>query len=319
MTLLMTLSTCPVAAHKLAVDGKTVSRPYCRMGQDYDCTCVYCSDSSYARATAAATEWNAATVEHRAWVVAVTGALACLAVIGRAMNLVASMPGSIRAFAINAATLYHNVPSRGTSYRVTGKAGNAKHHQGKVGICKWIGESDFNERPANWRGHWRDNRKPTVRIGLAVEGEAKLVYVPFGQVTRIADAPAVITAQLARQVVEVTLAEANVRPRWTGTVPGRRGKKKNTTTAHVVSGRDRGAFGEVFWIGADRRTGEADARLGIRCADGSTVWASVYDCRNEAPGAAMTAAERAIVESIAADAVLENKLEIARELLAKVV
>ena len=318
MALTMTLTTCPVTDHKLAVEGKTVSRPYCRMGQDYDCGCVYCSHSSYAAATAAAAEWNAETAEHRAWVVTVTGALACLAVIGRAMNLVASMPGAIREFSINAATVYHNVPSKGTSYRVTGKAGNAKHHQGKVGVCKWIGEATYNNRPANWRGHWQDNHKPTVRIGLAVEGEAKLVYVPFKQVERIADAPAVIAAQLARQIIEVTLAEANVLPRWTGTLPGRRSKKNPPPVAHVVSGRDKGASGSVFWIGADKRTGEADARLGIRCANGSTVWASVYDCRNEAADTT-PADERAITESVAADAVQEGKLEKARELLAKIV
>jgi len=241
--------------------------------------------------------------------------------IGRAMALVASMPGAIVAFASNAAALYHGVPAKGVSYRVTGKLGAAKHHLGKVGVCKWIGESDYNRRPLNWRGRWVDDSKPTIKIGIAVEGESKLVFVAFGQVERIADAQEVIAAKLERKIVEVTIAEAGVRPRWTGKVTARKSKKNPRPVAYVVAGRDRGASGEVFWIGADKHTGEADGRLGIRCANGATVWASAYDCRNEAPTdtARTTTEERELIERIAADAVMAGKPDAARGLLAKVI
>lgn len=326
MTNTMTTTSCPVADHKLAVDGMKVERHYCCMGQDYDCGCNFCSNYAYAKAVDVANAWDLSTAAHRASVAAVTGALECLAIIGRIMALVASMPTAIRQFAVDAATLYHHTATKGARYKVTGKAGAAKLHHGVEGVCKWIGESEYNARPAGWRGTWNGTSKVTVRIGLAVEGQAKLVYVPFGQCERITAAPddlaAEIAAQLERKIVAVTIAEAGVRPRWTGKLPaGRKTKKNPAPMAYVVSGRDQGASGTVFWLGADKRTGEADARLGIRCENGTTVWASAYDCRNTPPtGTAPTSAdERTLIERIAADAVMADKPELARKLLAQVV
>jgi hypothetical protein len=236
------------------------------------------------------------------------------------MALVASLPGAIRKFALDAAALYHYVPCKGARYRVVGKRGNAKNLHGVTGVCKWIGESDYSRRPANWRGQWQDS-KGTMRVGLAVEGEAKLVYVAFGQVARVPETQEEIREKIERRIVETTIATPGVRPRWTGKLPARRSKKNTDPVVHVVSGRDRGASGVVFWIGADKRTGEADGRIGIRCLNGSTIWASVYDCRNEAPVNAvpLSADERVLVERIAADAVLADRLDLARDLLADVV
>jgi hypothetical protein len=315
----MAYTPCPVADHKLATEGLTVKRHYCRMGQDYDCRCNYCSSHSYAVACEAAKEWNAATAEHRAWVASITGALKCLALVGRTMALVASMPLAIGTFASNAATAYHDVPSKGARYRVVGKAGNAKHHQGKVGVCTWIGESDYSRRPVNWRGRYVDNSKPTVRVGLTVKGEAKSVFVPFGQVERILESQAETAAQIERAIVKITLAESGVRPRWTGTLPARKSKKNPPPMAYVVSGRDRGVSGTVFWIGADKRTGEADARIGI-CVNGEKLFFSAYDCRNTPVDTTPTSAdERALIERVAADAVMDEQPELARELLAGIV
>lgn len=319
MTNVMTLTTCPTSDHELAVNGMKVERFYCRMGQDYDCGCNYCSHGAYLAACERAKEWDAATAEHRIYVAAITGALKFLALIGRTMALVASMPTAIHQFACDAATAYHNVPCKGARYRVVGKAGNAKHHQGKVGVCTWIGESDFAPRRVGWRGRQVDNRKPTVRIGLTVEGEAKPVYVPFGQVERIHATTEEIAAKMELAIVKVTLAESGVRPRWTGKLHRRKSKKNPPPMAYVVSGRDRGASGTVFWLGSDKRTGEADARLGIHLATGEKIFASAYDCRNEAPSTTPTSAdERALIERIAADAVLDDKPEAARKLLASV-
>lgn len=309
MTTTMTLSRCPVTDHKLAISGLTVSRPYCRWGQDYPCECVYCSDGAYNAACKQAAEWNAATAAHRAWIVSITSALAVLANVGRAMALVASLPGAIRAFALGAVAVYHEVPCKGARYRVVGKRGNAKKLLGVTGVCKWIGESDF-----------RGLSTGAYRVGLAVEGEPKLVYVAFGQVERLPETQEEILAKIERQIVQVAITSPGVRPRWTGKLPARRSKKSPPPVAYVVSGRDRGASGTVFWIGADKRTGEADGRLRIRCSNGATVWASVYDCRNEAPTdtVPLPADERALIERIAADAVLANQPELAHDLLAQV-
>ena len=309
MTTTMTLSRCPVTDHKRAVSGETVSRPYCRWGQDYPCGCVYCSDAAYNAACKQAAEWNAATATHRAWVVSITSALAVLANVGRAIALVASMPGAIRAFALGAVSVYHQVPSKGARYRIVGKRGNAKKVFGVTGVCKWIGEADYQGRSTG-----------AYRVGLAVEGEPKLVYVAFGQVERLPESQEEIQAKIERQIVQAAITTPGVRPRWTGKLPARRSKKTPAPVAYVVSGRDRGASGTVFWLGADKRTGEADARLGIRCANGATVWASAYDCRNEAPvdSVPLPADERVLIERIAADAVMADKPELARELLAQV-
>ena len=305
----MTLSRCPVTDHKLATSGMTVSRPYCRWGQDYPCECVYCSDSAYSAACKRAEEWNAATAEHRAWVVTLTAALAVLANVGRALALVASLPNALRAFALGAAVVYHEVPCKGARYRVVGKRGNAKKFQGVIGVCKWIGEADFRGRTGG------------KRVGLAVEGEAKLVYVAFGQVERVPETQEEILAKIERAIVQAAITTPGVRPRWTGKLPARRSKKNPGPVAYVVSGRDRGASGTVFWIGADKRTGEVDGRLGIRCANGATVWASAYDCRNEAPTSTTTlpADERALIERMAADAVMADRPVLARELLGQLV
>ena len=308
MTTTMTLSRCPVTDHNLATTGTTVRRPYCRWGQDYDCGCVYCSDSAYNAACKQAAEWNVATEAHRAWVVSITSALAVLANVGRAIALVASLPGAIRAFALGAVAVYHEVPSKGARYRVVGKRGNAKKLQGVTGVCKWIGESDFRGRSTGG-----------YRIGLAVEGEAKLVYVAFGQLERVPETQEEILAKIERQIVQIAITTPGVRPRWVGTLPARRSKKNPAPVAYVVSGRDRGTSGTVFWIGADKRTGEVDGRLGIRCDNGATVWASAYDCRNEAPTSEpLPADERALIERIAADAVLSDQVDKARELLVQI-
>jgi len=321
MTNRMDIPKCPVEGFKLATEGRKAERFYCRWGQDYDCGCNYCSDSAYAAACAKAAAWNEATAEHRAWVAQITNSFRCLAAIGKVMALVASMPTAIYLFMCDAAAAFHDIPCKGMRYRIIGKRGNAKPHFGKVGVCKTFGESSYGRRPATWRGRWIDNGPVSMRIALEIAGESGVVWVPFGQVERLPEDVGVLSAKLERAIVKATLAEAGVRPRWNGPVVRRPTKKNPQVMAYVVSGRDRGASGRVFWLGDDRKTNEQNARVGIKCENGAVVWASVYDCRNEAPSATSTwvsPSEIEIAERVAADAVLAEQPEKAREILAQV-
>lgn len=311
MTTTMTLSGCPVTDYKLAVSGQHVERPYCRWGQDYDCSCVYCSDGAYRAACKKVDTWNVATAEHRAWVVAVTSALACLANIGHAVRA-ALAPGlvvhSLVAWAVNAwGSSDGNI--RGFYFRVVGKRGKAAAHVGKIGICKWVGESHGG-------GYYRQTT--TTRLGLAIDGEEKLVYVAFGQCERMPEPIEVRQANIERDIVARAIAP--VRSKWSGFVPA---KKKSWNRAkwlaqcpvvYVVSGRHTGKSGPVFWTGADKQTNEAGARLGLEC-NGETLWVSAYDCADR-PLVAVSAEERALIERVAADAALSGDDDKARKVLA---
>lgn len=314
----MDIPTCPVAAYDLATKGKIVVTHYCRWGQDYDCTCTYCSASAYNQACSAAKAWNEETAAHRAWVASITRAFKLLAMIGRTMALVATMPTAIRAFALNASRLYHEVPCKNARYRVAGKRGNAKHHYGTVGVCKWVGEDVIVPSPV----YRCDHKYSSYRVGLSVEGEAKLVYLPFKQLERLPESADEIAFKVERAIVKVAIS-TGVRPRWTGSVPARATKSNPLPMAYIVAGRDRGVSGHVFWIGVDKRTGEPNARVGIRRENGSVVWASVYDCRNAAMDAPLlttrlTANERYLIERIAADAVMDDKPDVARTVLEQI-
>ena len=312
----MTITMNPAADHTLATRGRVVeSAPYCRMGQDYDCGCRYCSAAAAARYAAEIAEWNAATVEHRAYVATITGALACLAAIGRAVATALS-PGLGLGVMVHdlAALLASDIGDlKGAHYQITGKRGNAKAHTGKVGICRWVGAGDSFEPMPRFRGGWRASTKaPTTRIGLAIEGEPKLVYVSFGSVTRLRTPAAEFAARVEAAVVRAAIApvRAKLAVRMTP-----RGKVSKGQVAHVVEGRDAGKSGEVFWCGADKRTGEVATRLGVKTAVGETLWVSAYDCA-AAPAVLVPREERELIERIAADAAEEGRLDDARTILA---
>jgi hypothetical protein len=312
----MTLTGCPATDHAHAVHGQIITgAPYCRMGQDYDCTCRYCSSDTAARYATGVAEYNAATADHRAQVARVTSAFLHLATIGAAVRAALS-PGLGIGLMIGdvlplLASTHGNL--RGAHFRIVGKRGNAKLHAGKVGVCRWIGEGDSFAPVPRFRGGWRDTTVPTVRVGLSIEGEAKLVYVAHGQLERL---PTPAAEHRAR--IEVALVKAAIAPLRTKLVVAmtKRGKPKAGQIAYVVEGRDAGASGTVFWCGTDKRTGETDTRLGIQPAYGETIWVSAYDCA-ATPVRPVDREERCAIERVAADAVESGSPEAARAVLAQ--
>lgn len=296
----MTKSSCPVATLRWALEGDTVSRPYCRMGQDYPCECVYCNDYSYRKALDACAIANAASADYRATLVRASQAFQLLAEIGKAIAAALS-PGLGVALMIRDAGALRSSGGgnlRGFTFRVTGKRGAAKVHFGKVGLCKWQGINDYGG----------------VKLGLQIEGHEKLAYVSLGQLDRI---PMTIEQLDSERVAktEATIVRDAIAPHRPKLVVAlkRRGKGP---IAYVVSGRDAGQHGVVFWVGPDKRTQEPNARLGIRTASGAVVWASAYECASE-PMVAVTREERTELERVAADAALDGYPERAREILAQ--
>lgn len=287
-----------VSELKYAIEGIVVSRPDCRMGQDYDCACVYCSDHTYQRALADAVARNAATAAHRARIVELIGAFRCLAAIGAAIRS-AGAPGAGFARMIHDAGELRTSTGgnlRGFSFRVTGRRGSAKQHFGRAGVCKWKGDNSYGG----------------IKLGLAIPGEEKLAYCSFAQLERIPLTVEQIESDLYErsEAMMVRDATASCRPKLVVALK-RRG---NGPVAYVVNGRDAGASGQVFWCGPDKRN-EPNARLGIRTASGAIVWASAYDCASEP--VAITHTERRQLERIAADAVMEGRIDQAREILSQ--
>lgn len=291
---------CPVRARKLAIDGVVVSRNYCRMGQDYDCRCNYCCDASYNAAVADAGRRNAETTVDRARIVRLTTPFEALAQIGAAISAAGSPGASISRMIRDAGELRQSFGGevRGFSYRVTGKRGSAKRHFGKVGVCKWVGKSEDG----------------TTRIGLQIEGEEHLAYCAASQLERIPMTAESLVEDARRRTEQVIVREA-IAPHRPRLVVASLRRGRPGPTAYVVSGRDAGKHGEVFWVGPDKRTGEPAARLGIRQADRTVIWASAYECADE-PCEMVEIEERREIERVAADLALEGSSDKAREVLA---
>jgi hypothetical protein len=297
-------STCPVIARQRAVAGVVVQRNYCRMGEDYDCRCNFCCDSSYAAALDAAEKQNASTAKHRAWIVKVTSAFEALSQIGKAVRAAAAPGWAYACMIRDAGFLRQSFGGhlRGFSFRVVGKRGSAKKHFGKIGTCKWVGE----------------NEEGTLRIGLLIEGEEKLAYCAASQLERLPLGADVLVEDIIRRTDAMIVRDAIApyRPKFVASL-SRSGRGRRGPMAYVVTGHDRGKHGEVFWIGADKRTGEAGARLGIREASGAVIWASAYDCADQ-PCTVVSAAERKDMERVAADMAIEGRFDEARTVLSAI-
>lgn len=301
---------CPVVERQVALHGVVVARPYCRMGQDYDCRCNYCSDASYAVALSQAESQNAATATARAEVVRVTYALEWLSRIGMAVRAAGGPGLGVSRMIESAGWLResHGGNLCGFWFLITGKRGAAKSHNGRFGKCVWVGENDSG----------------TVRLGLRINDEDGLVYVTATQCERIpmrAD-ELFAEARAKTEAVVVATAIAPLRPKFgmPSTEKLRKYKKAGLDgpMAYVVSGHHAGKSGRVFWSGPDKKTGEADVRLGIKHQENGvveTLWVSAYDC-DASPCVVVDAAERRDIERVAADMAMDGDVEAAREVLA---
>jgi hypothetical protein len=299
-------SACPVIARQLALPGVVVQRNYCRMGEDYDCRCNFCCNHSYAAALAAAEKQNASSSKHRAWIVKVTTAFEALSQIGKAVRAAAAPGWAYSCMIRDAGFLRQSFGGqlRGFLFRVVGKRGSAKKHFGKIGTPKWVGE----------------NAEGTPRIGLQLEGEEKLAYCAVSQLERLPLEADVLVEDVIRRTEAVIVRDAIAahRPKFVASLKrSGRGHRGAVPTAYVVTGHDAGKHGEVFWIGADKRTGEADARLGIRVANGATIWVSAYDCADQ-PCTVVSAKERKDMERVAADMAIEGRFDEARAVLSAI-
>jgi len=282
---------------------------YCNMSADYDCNCSKCSALTRAHWFIGAFIWSIATAAARAEVETALGGLKGLATMGWAIEAALAPGQTLRALALWAGDAWgsSNGDLKGSYFRVVGKRGNAAKHVGKVGMVKWVGESDGGPRWAP-RAH-------SIRLGLQIEGEAKLVYVTHAQCERLPTPPEVKMARLETKIVSEAIA--TLRPKWEGTVPKKSSKESRAKwlgrcpIAYIISGREAGKVGSVFWVGADKKTGEM-TRLGIECKD--IVWVSAYDCANTLM-AEVPASERVQIERVAADAAMEGNMDAARALL----
>lgn len=292
---------------------KAPTAGHCIWSADYDCNCSRCSYLTRSHWYISAFVWSIANAASRAEVETALSGLQGLALIGQAVKAALS-PGlvfnSLVDWAVDAWTSSSG-ELRGLYFRVVGKRGKAAQHVGKVGICNWVGENTFGYH----------STKSTIRLGLAVEGEQKLIYVAHSQCERMATPAEVARAKAEAKVVSEAIAAH--RPKWVGSVPAKKRSESSSKwkarcpIAYIVSGREAGKSGRVFWIGADKKTSEVGARLGIECTDGGTAWVSAYDCTDRPMVPAVSTEERLQIERVAADAALEGDSQRARELLAQ--
>jgi hypothetical protein len=299
---------------------KPLVAPYaahCVWASDYDCRCSRCSALTRAMWYVSAFVWSVATGPVRAEVESALGGFKALALVGAAVEAALSPGKALTSMMEYFADAWTSDGGnlKGFYFKVVGKRGNAKKFAGKVGICKWVGETTFGGYYDRRAGHVGGTT--TTRIGLQVEGEEKLVYVPFKQCERLPIPAEVTAARTEAKIVKEAIA--TLRPKWNGTVP----KKGRTTVAkwkascpvaYVVTGKNAGKSGKVFWVGADKKTGEAGARLGMETETGETLWLSAYECADRP---VTVSSDKALIERIAADAALEGNENKARELLAQ--
>lgn len=317
MSLELPSFTCPVAAANFAIVGFVVPSPrYCRMGQDYDCTCHYCSPSRYVAAQEEATKKNIATEDTRAEMLRVASSLDFLSRIGRAVR-VALAPGLGIGHLVNdAGHLWDSAfgELRGAYFCVVGKRGNVGAHHGKVGVCKWT-ELLVSAEDGGQRGETPMNKR---RIGLLISGQEKLAYVSFSQLVRLQTPERVKLERVEADIVEKAVAPHRPRLVVTQLQKTKRGRvTQRGTYAYVVSGPQHvGKSGEVFWQGDDKRTGEKNTRLGVKCEDNSVCWVSVYDCADR-PLKLADVEERKLLERIAADAAESGDEENAKLLMSQ--
>jgi len=215
--------------------------------------------------------WAAAVGGEHREIAGAVAAYQCLAAVGAVFARLQECLARIGRFFERAEQRWEEL-RKGCLYRVQGRRGNAKNHNGAVGECCWIGQDDWG-RP---------------RAGLRFPGQEKLAYFGTGSLVRVPTPPHVLAqqeldareraaAKLAQQAAKEKLAAA---PRYSG---GRDG------TAYVLRGEHRGQFGKVFWIGEDKRRG--GVRLGIRPgvvkgtrgagkrqSNVEPIWANAADC-----------------------------------------
>lgn len=289
---------------------------YCRMSADYDCNCSRCSAVTRAHWYISAFVWSIATAAARTEIETALGGLRGLATIGRAVEAALAPGQALRSLALWAGDVWGSSGGdlRGSYFRVVGKRGNAAHHVGKVGMVKWAGVSDS--------GYGQRTPRLSLRLGLQVEGEAKLVYVAHSQCARLPVPPEIQASRIEAKIVHEAIA--TLRPKWTGAVPKKLSRESRAKwlarcpIAHIISGRDAGKSGPVFWIGADKKSGEEGARLGIECVAATglveVAWVSAYACADR-PMVEVPAAERTLIERIAADAAMQEDTTAARRLL----
>lgn len=191
-----------------------------------------------------------------------------LAQVGRAVTAIAAVGYAIGAFVRGAVAEWNSV-RKGRWYRVEGKRGKAKAHQGALGECVWIGESSYvQERPAGWRGTWRGRTSTTLRAGILPIGAEKPIYVPTSS---LAPATAPAEGEVRAEKRARAKAERGVRPNFYG----RTGRKADV--GYVVGGPHRGVQGQVFWSKILDVLGE-DGRVGIKTSkDAEPMWIGARD------------------------------------------
>lgn len=191
-----------------------------------------------------------------------------LAAIGTAIARIAAVGIAVTAF-LRAASQLSRVPTKGYWYKVDGKRGKARAHQGVEGECVWIGENTYvQERPGNWRGTWNGRASTTIRVGLLPLGAEKPIYVPASCIVR-AKMPA--EAAVRKAARDLGRAQRKVRPNYYG----RTGKKGDRGC--VVAGEHKGKVGRVFWSKVLDVLG-ADAKVGMEIVKGAdAIWPFARD------------------------------------------
>lgn len=210
--------------------------------------------------------WSVANGAELSRLAACNAGFEALVAVGKAVAAALSPGVAIAKFFAATVALWNEI-GKGMTVKVTGKRGNAKAHTGKVGIVKWIGESDYQPFGARaYRGRTAAPTTTTVRVGLEIAGAEKLVYVPLSSVERVA-VPGETEAAIAKAKA-TTVAKA--RPNYRGAV-GRKG-----SIGMIVAGKFKGKSGLVFWSGV--KNGEQ--RLGLKDptdTDLEPMWCSARD------------------------------------------
>jgi hypothetical protein len=212
--------------------------------------------------------WRAAHVEAHGAIYQGVAGYDMLARIGRQIAAIGAVPAAIATF-VRAAVAIDAKPIKGYWYRVEGKRGKAKAHQGLEGECTWIGESSYaQERPRGWRGNWNGRTSTTLRAAILPTGAEKPTYVPASSLTRI-PTPASGADRTAKR--DLAKAVRHVRPNYYG----RTGRKADV--GYVVAGPHKGVTGQVFWTKIIDVLGD-DGRVGVKTSrDAEPLWIAARD------------------------------------------
>lgn len=276
---------------------------YHHFDTDYDCGgCAACDRFVRIGRNLAQIGKLQSTEELRARLEVALVAYEALQAIGKAIAAALAPGARVQAFIMGAVAEWKTV-RKGRWYEVTGKRGNAKLVQGKIGQCMGV----YTEERRSMYGTW--SYGSTTKAALKIEGQEKLAYVTVGNLEPVTEPADAERARMEREAA--AQRKAIERPAFPAHCAGRHGVR-----GCIVDGVHRGKSGKVFWHGV--KNGEP--RVGVKlCAckkrcSCEVAWCSARDVvtAHASPMATAVATPTGIVEISAMEIAEMQALALAR-------